>query len=128
MIITLKGAKFTNNIGTLDTWSIQTVVSGGILTSSPSITSIKRDDTEGVSLDYFYDNTKYTCNAVTITSNGNNIGFCNLYPDLGRINVITPAGNVLSAKVVITINLMAISSGGGEVHKLATPTISLVEG
>ena len=110
MIITLKGATFTNKIGTLNAWSIQTVVRGGVLTSSPSITSIKKDDTAGLVLEYFYDTTKYTHSTVTIISNENSVGYYNGFPELGKIQVTIPAGNTLSAKVVVTINLTAVVS------------------
>lgn len=114
MIITLKGATFTNNIGALDAWPIQTVVNGGVLTTLPSSSSIKKEDTAGVVLEYFYDNTKYTCDTVTIFSKGSSVGSYNRFLEQGKIQVTIPAGNTLSAKVVVTINLTAIGGGGGE--------------
>ena len=113
MIIRLKRATFTTNIGTLDSWSIRTSVIGGSLTQVPSITSIQKDSTTSTVLTYKYDATSYEVSTVTVTSNNNTVGSVDTNIS-GEIKVTIPAGNTLSAAVQININLSAIGGGGSE--------------
>ena len=125
MIIRLKRATFTANIGKLDSWSIRTSVIGGSLTQVPSITSIQKDSTTSTVLTYKYDAAAYEVSTVTVTSNGTNVGSIDTNTS-GEIKVTIPAGNTLSAAVQININLSAV--GGGSETTYYTITYKYMSG
>lgn len=111
MIITLTGATFSTSIGTLDSWFIQTSITGGGLTASESnIKSIRKDDTAGATLTYTYDteNYKYTNGTVT-DATGATVG--SISGSNGTVTVTLNAGNTIKGKITIAILMEYIGSG-----------------
>lgn len=113
MIITLTGATFSTSIGTLDSWFIQTSITGGGLTASESnIKSIRKDDTAGATLTYTYntENYKYTNGTVT-DATGATVG--SISGSNGTVTVTLNAGNTIKGKITIAILMEYIGSGEG---------------
>ena len=111
MIITLTGATFSTSIGTLDSWFIQTSITGGGLTASESnIKSIRKDDTAGATLTYTYntENYKYTNGTVT-DATGATVG--SISGSNGTVTVTLNAGNTIKGKITIAILMEYIGSG-----------------
>jgi hypothetical protein len=109
MIIRLKGATFTTNIGTLDSWSIKYTTTNGSVTKKSGATSIKKDDTDGEILVFEFDTAKYTYKSGTIVSNGVSAGTISVSGNTITVNV--NAGTTLGGKVEINFVMEAI---GGE--------------
>lgn len=109
MIIRLKGATFSTNIGTLDSWSIKYTATNGSVTKKSGATSIKKDDTDGEILVFEFDTAKYTYKSGTIMSNGVSAGTISVSGNTITVNV--NAGTTLGGKVEINFVMEAV---GGE--------------
>ena len=120
MIIRLKGATFTTNIGTLDSWSIKYTTTNGSVTKKSGALSIKKDDTDGEILVFEFDTAKYTYKSGTIMSNGVSAGTINVSGNTITVNV--NAGTTLGGKVEINFVMEAI--GGGEPEEPDIPPSS----
>ena len=115
MIITLKGADFSgSNIGTLDSWFIQTSITGGGLTAaSGNATSIKKNNTTGITLSYTYntENYKYIIGSGTVTdATGKDVGDVNDNGN-GTITVTIIRGDDIGGKITIAISMEYIGVG-----------------
>lgn len=111
MIIRLKGATFSTNIGTLDSWSIKYTVTNGSVTKKSGVTSIKKDDADGEILVFEFDTAKYTYKSGTIMSNDVSAGTINVSGNTITVNV--NAGTTLGGKVEINFVMEAIGGGNG---------------
>ena len=136
MIITLKGANFSqSNIGTLDSWLISWSGSG-LTAAAGNVTSIKKDGTSTTTLTYTYntENYKYTSGTVK-DATGATVG--SVSASNGTVTVIINAGNTIKGKITIAIVMEYIGVGEEPEpetpvnppsgNKLATPIIQLVE-
>lgn len=110
MIIRLKGATFTTNIGTLDSWSIKYTTTNGSVTKKSGANSIKKDDADGEILVFEFDTAKYTYKSGTIMSNDVSAGTIRVSGNTITVNV--NAGTTLGGKVEINFVMEAV--GGGE--------------
>ena len=118
MIITLKGADFSqSNIGTLDSWFISWSGSG-LTAAAGNASSIKKDDTAGLTLTYTYNTENYEYVSGTVTdATGASVG--SVSASNGTVTVTINAGNTINGKITIAISMNYIGTGeepdnGGE--------------
>ena len=120
MIITLKGANFSqSNIGTLDSWFIAWSGSG-LTAAAGNATSIKKDSTSTTTLTYTYNTENYEYTSGTVKdATGATVG--SVSASNGTVTVIINAGNTIKGKITIAIVMEYI--GVGEEPEPETPVI-----
>lgn len=118
MIITLKGANFSqSNIGTLDSWFISWSGSG-LTAATGNVTSIKKDGTSTTTLTYTYNTENYEYVSGTVKdATGATVG--SVANASGTVTVTINAGNTIKGKITITISMNYI--GVGEEPEPETP-------
>ena len=118
MIITLKGADFSqSNIGTLDSWFISWSGSG-LTAAAGNVTSIKKDGTSTTTLTYTYNTENYEYVSGTVKdATGATVG--SVSASNGTVTVTINAGNTINGKITIAISMNYIGTdeepdnGGG---------------
>ena len=119
MIITLKGAKFTTNIGTLDSWRISTEIGSGATYSGP--TSVKRDPAEALNATVTIADGYELNGSVTVTMGGVGQAFTQV-GNVITISIAAVTGNVMIKVPTVKIGGSEPDVGGGDVVEPDTPT------